>query len=67
MVGHYFFYKALSKSKHTSLVVLISYVLPLLVISLLSHFMLNEKMNSGMVFGMIVCIVGICVFVYFSK
>ena len=67
MVGHYFFYKALSKSKYTSLVVLISYVLPLLVISILSYFMLNEKINSGMVFGMGVCIVGISIFVYFSK
>jgi len=67
LVGHYFFYKALSKSKYTSLVVLISYVLPLLVISILSYFMLDEKINGGMVFGMCVCIVGISIFVYFSK
>jgi len=67
MLGHYFFYKALSKSKYTSLVVLISYVLPLIVISILSYFMLNEKINRGMVFGMMVCIVGISIFVYFSK
>lgn len=67
MVGYYFFYKALSKSKYTSLVVLISYVLPLIIIALLTHFILKEHMNIGMIFGMVVCIIGISIFVYFSK
>ena len=67
MLGYYFFYKALSKSKYTSLVVKISYVLPLIIIALMTHFVLNEYMNIGMVCGMSICIFGIGVFVYFSK
>ena len=42
-LGTYFYYKAMSKSKSTTLVVLISYVLPLVIITLISHYLLKEK------------------------
>lgn len=67
LVGHYFFYKALSKSKYTTLVVLITYVLPLLFVTVLSSLFLNEKFNLGMICGMIICLMGITIFIYYSK
>ena len=66
-IAHYFFYKALSKTNKTSLVVLISYVLPLIVITAISRFLLKEEVNIGMITGLIICIIGICIFVYNSK
>ena len=66
-IGHYFFYKALSKTNYTTLVVLIAYVVPLILVSILSYFFLNEKINLGMVFSTLLCIIGIALFIYFSK
>ena len=43
LVGSYFYYYALQKTKNTVLVVLISFVLPLVFITLLSNYKLNEK------------------------
>ena len=63
---HYFFYKALSKTNKTSLVVLISYVVPLIVITAISRFILKEEVNIGMIIGLIICIIGLCIFVYNS-
>ena len=63
-VGHYAFIKALDYSSNTTMVVLISYVLPLIIISILSYIFLNETINMGMIFGMIVTILGIVIFVY---
>lgn len=67
IVGHYYYFKALSNSKYTMLVILITYVVPLVIITLLSTFYLNEKMNCGMIVGLITCIVGVCIFIYHSK
>ena len=66
-IGHYFFYKALSKTNYTTLVVLVAYVVPLILVSLLSYFFLNEKFNKGMIFSTILCIIGIALFIYFSN
>lgn len=66
-IGHYFFYKALTKTNKTSLVVLVSYVVPLIVIAAISRFILKEEVNIGMIIGLIICIIGICIFVYNSK
>ena len=65
-VGHYSFIKALDYSTNTTMVVLISYVLPLIIIAILSYLFLNETINMGMLFGMIVTILGIVIFVYYK-
>jgi transporter family protein len=62
-VGHYCFIKALSYSNNTTLVVLISYVLPLTIITLLSYYILKETINIGMLFGLAISILGIVIFV----
>lgn len=67
IIGHYFYYKAMSKTKYTTLVVLVSYVIPLLIVGFLSTILLNEKMNRGMLIGMFICLIGISIFVYNSN
>jgi uncharacterized membrane protein len=67
MIGSFFYYKALSKTKSTTLVVLISYVMPLIFITLISNYFLKEKINLGMISGLILVIIGIIVFIYNSK
>ena len=66
-IGTYFYYKAMSKTKNTTLVVLISYVLPLIFITLISHYLLKEKINLGMCISLLLVILGIVGFVYSSK
>ena len=66
-LGTYFYYKAMSKSKSTTLVVLISYVLPLVIITLISHYLLKEKINLGMIIGLLIVIIGIVLFICSSK
>ena len=67
IIGHYYYFKALSNSKYTMLVILITYVVPIIIITLLSTFLLQEKMNCGMIVGLITCIVGVSIFIYHSK
>lgn len=67
IVGFFFYYKALSKTKNTTLVVLISYVMPLIFITFISHYFLKEKFNLGMIAGLLIVIVGIMIFTYCSK
>ena len=66
-IAQYFYYSALSKTKYTTLVVLITYVVPLVIITLLSNFFLKEKMNFGMIVGLVLCIIGVSIFVYHSN
>ena len=66
-VGTYFYFRALSKTKSTVLVVLISYVLPLIIITFISHYLLNEKINQGMILGVGIIIIGMILFVSSSK
>ena len=67
LIAHYFYFKALSKSKHVTLVVLITYVIPLIFITLLSNYFLKEKINTGMLIGLLLCIVGVSIFIYYSN
>ena len=46
-VTSYFY--ALSVSKDTTIVVLLTYILPLIIVALLSRFYLKQKMNNGMI------------------
>ena len=66
-LGYLFYYKALSNSNNTTLVALITYVLPIFIIALLSYFILGEKFNFGMVCGFILSVVGICIFIHYSQ
>jgi uncharacterized membrane protein len=67
LMGHFFYYKALSMSKYTTSVVLLTYILPLIFVALLSRIFLKEKINLGMVVGMIICLTGIGVFIKYSE
>ena len=58
------FFKALSISNNTVLVVLISYVIPLLLVTTLSKLALKETINNGMIIGLFITIIGIILFVY---
>ena len=64
---HYFYIKAMSKTKYTTLVVLMTYVIPLLIVGILSTIFLKEKMNMGMILGMVICLIGIIIFVLNSN
>ena len=67
IIGHYYYFKALSNSEYTMLVILITYVVPLIIITLLSTLFLKEKMNCGMLVGLLTCVVGVSIFIYYSK
>ena len=64
MFAGFCFFKALSISNNTVLVVLISYVVPLLLVTILSNLALKEKINNGMIIGLFITIIGIILFVY---
>lgn len=66
-LGYYFYFKALAKSDNILLVILVVYILPLLVVSILSKIILKEQLNIGMISGLIISIMGIIVFGYHSK
>ena len=67
IIGHYYYLKALSNSEYTMWLILITYVVPLIIITLLSTFLLKEKMNCGMIVGLLTCVVGVSIFIYHSK
>lgn len=66
-LGYYFYFRALAKSNSTLLVILVVYILPLLVVSILSKIILKEELNIGMISGLIISIMGIIIFGYHSK
>lgn len=67
ILGYYFYFKAMAESKSTLLVVLIVYIIPLIVASLVSYYYLGEKLNIGMIAGLIISMVGVSIFSYYSK
>ena len=66
ILGYYYYFRALSQTKNTLLVVLIVYIVPLIITSFLSYFFLGEKVNLGMIIGLLISIVGICIFAYYT-
>lgn len=66
VLGYYYYFRALAHTNNTLLVVLIVYIIPLLVTSFISHFFMNEKINLGMFTGLLISIIGICIFAYFT-
>ena len=67
ILGYLYYYKALSNSKSTTLVALITYVIPIFHIALLSYLILDEKVNVGMILGFILSVTGICIFIHYSS
>lgn len=67
IIAYYFYYKALNYSTNTSLVVFITYITPLIIVSILSVIFLKEKITFEIVISMIVCLIGITMFIYFSQ
>ena len=48
----YIFYFYLPPNKYTTEIVMLTYVLPIFIISILSYYILNENFNCTMVIGM---------------
>jgi uncharacterized membrane protein len=67
IVAYYFYYIALKNSNNTTLVIFITYITPLIIVSILSALFLKEEMTLGMIASMIVCLIGISMFIYFSN
>ena len=65
--ANFYFLKALSNTKYTTLVVLITYILPVIITSIMSYILLNEEFNIGMIIGLIITILGILLFITQSK
>lgn len=63
-VTSYFY--ALSVSSDTTIVVLLTYILPIVIVALLSHFYLKQKMNKGMIGSMAIIILGLLGFGYYK-
>ena len=66
ILGYYYYFRALAQTKNTLLVVLIVYIVPLVITSIISYFFLGEQINQGMLSGLIISMLGICVFAYYS-
>ena len=56
----------LSVSSDTTIVVLLTYILPIVIVALLSHFYLKQKMNKGMIGSMAIIILGLLGFGYYK-
>lgn len=67
ILGYYFFFKALRNTKSLTLVVLITYILPIIITAIISCLFLNETFNLGMFFGLIISIIGITLFIVNCK
>ena len=65
--GSVCYFSALKNSlQNMILVSLVSYLLPVIVISLASTLVYGDKINKEMIFGMLVTIIGISIVVYFN-
>lgn len=62
LLAYILYFYALGNSTNTNLVVILTYILPLFVVSTLSYLFLNEKLNSGMIFGIVLIFAGIFIF-----
>ena len=62
LLGNLFYLKALSQAKYTVEIVIITYVLPIFIVSFLSYIFFKEKFNLKMVIGVILAITGITIF-----
>ena len=63
-VTSYFY--ALSVSSDTTVVVLLTYILPIIIVALLSNFYLKQKMNRGMIGSLAIIVLGLLGFGYYK-
>ena len=61
VIGTLFFCIALGSSYNTNLVILITYVLPILIALVLSCSVLKSKVNNMMIFGIVITLIGILI------
>ena len=66
-IGQLFYFKALSLTNNTSYVVILTFVLAVIILSILSYYFLNETLNNKMIFGIILALTGISITTYYSK
>ena len=67
ILGYYYYFRAMAQTQNTLLVVLIVYIVPLVFTSVLSYYFLGEKINLGMFIGLLISIIGICIFAYYTS
>ncbi len=66
-LGSICYYTAIyKKSQDTIIISLISYIIPLLVITLASYLFFGDKINIKMILGMILTIIGVSMVVYYN-
>ena len=66
-IGSICYYTAMHRSSHETIMIsLISYILPLIVITLASYFYFGDKINIKMSIGMILTIIGVTMVVYYN-
>ncbi len=66
-IGSLSYYTAVYNSeKNTICISLISYIAPLLIITLISTLFFKDKINLKMIIGMILTIIGICMVIYYN-
>ena len=65
-IGHLCYAKALSKSKNPTIVILITYTIPIIFFSILSSIIFKEQFNCYKIIGLVLSIIGIGIFVYFD-
>jgi drug/metabolite transporter (DMT)-like permease len=59
IIGTLFFFIALGTSNKANIVILITYTLPIIIAILATIYILNEKLNNMMIFGIILTITGL--------
>lgn len=66
-IGSICYYTAMHRSSHNTIMIsLISYILPLIVITLASHLYFGDKINLKMIVGMVLTIIGVSMVVYYN-
>ena len=67
IVGSVFFFLALGTSKKANIVILITYTLPIRIVILATIYMLNEKLNFMMWFGIVLTLLGLVITIKYKN
>lgn len=67
LVGSVFFFLALGTSKKANIVILITYTLPIIIAILATIYMLNEKLNFIMSFGIVLTLLGLFITIKYKN
>lgn len=66
-MGHLFYIYALTKTNNVSMVITISHILPIILVSILSYLLFKEKFNVTKIIGLIICLLGLTLFIYSNE